>query len=62
MMASVPSGLAPSRVMLLDWAGTRINHGSPRPIEHFVRVFQSRGLEISAEAAQGQRAEKAITS
>jgi phosphonoacetaldehyde hydrolase len=44
--------LIPTAV-LLDWAGTTIDHGSCGPAEVFRAIFAARGVEITADEARG---------
>lgn len=44
--------LIPTAV-LLDWAGTTVDHGSCGPAEVFRTIFAARGVEISADEARG---------
>lgn len=41
------------RAVLLDWAGTTIDHGSLAPTSVFREIFRARGVEISAAEARG---------
>lgn len=49
-MASTPITL---QAVVVDWAGTIIDHGSRAPVEAFREIFRRRGVEISAEEARG---------
>ena len=44
--------LIPTAV-LLDWAGTTVDHGSCGPAEVFRSIFAARGVEISNDEARG---------
>lgn len=39
--------------VLLDWAGTTIDHGSRAPAAVFVEIFRRRGVEITVAEARG---------
>jgi phosphonoacetaldehyde hydrolase len=41
------------RLVILDWAGTTVDHGSRAPLLAFVRVFATRGVPITPEEARG---------
>jgi phosphonoacetaldehyde hydrolase len=41
------------RLVIFDWAGTTVDHGSRGPLLPFVRAFAARGVEITAEEARG---------
>jgi phosphonoacetaldehyde hydrolase len=43
----------PIRAVILDWAGTVVDHGSRAPMGAFVRAFQEFGVEISIADARG---------
>jgi phosphonoacetaldehyde hydrolase len=43
--------LIPTAV-LLDWAGTTVDHGSCGPAEVFRSIFAARGVEITADEAR----------
>lgn len=49
-MASSPITL---KAVVVDWAGTIIDHGSRAPVEAFREIFRRRGVEISVEEARG---------
>ncbi len=49
--AQRPAG--PIRAVILDWAGTAVDHGSIAPVMAFVEVFRLHGVEISVEEARG---------
>lgn len=38
--------------VILDWAGTTVDHGSLAPVRVLRRVFESRGVQISEEEAR----------
>jgi phosphonoacetaldehyde hydrolase len=38
--------------VILDWAGTTVDHGSLAPVRVLMRVFESRGVPISEEEAR----------
>jgi phosphonoacetaldehyde hydrolase len=40
------------RLVILDWAGTTVDHGSQAPLMPFVRAFDRRGVEITLEEAR----------
>lgn len=42
----------PLRAIILDWAGTTVDHGSLAPIRVLQKVFADRGIEISEEEAR----------
>ena len=42
-----------ARLVILDWAGTAVDHGSRGPLIPFVRVFAERGVEVTPEEARG---------
>ena len=48
-----PMTPGPLRAVILDWAGTMIDHGSMGPVEPFLRVLRARGIEISPQDARG---------
>ena len=39
------------RLVIFDWAGTTIDHGSRAPTIPFVRAFAARGVDITLDAA-----------
>jgi phosphonoacetaldehyde hydrolase len=41
------------QAVIVDWAGTIIDHGSRAPVEAFREVFRRRGVEITVEEARG---------
>lgn len=49
--AQRPTG--PIRAVILDWAGTIVDHGSMAPVMAFVEVFRLHGVEISVQEARG---------
>lgn len=49
--AQRPTG--PIQAVILDWAGTIVDHGSMAPVMAFVEVFRLHGVEISVEEARG---------
>ncbi len=40
------------RLVIFDWAGTTVDHGSQAPLMPFVRAFARRGVEITLEEAR----------
>jgi phosphonoacetaldehyde hydrolase len=42
----------PVKAVVLDWAGTAVDYGSFAPTAVFVRLFESRGIQISHEEAR----------
>lgn len=40
------------KAVILDWAGTAVDYGSFAPTAVFMRLFESRGTQISAEDAR----------
>lgn len=42
----------PLKAVILDWAGTTVDHGSLAPIRVLQKVFADRGIEISEEEAR----------
>lgn len=43
----------PLRAVILDWAGTVVDHGSRAPMGAFVRAFAALGVQISIADARG---------
>ena len=41
------------RLVVFDWAGTTVDHGSRAPLVPFVRAFATCGVEITPEEARG---------
>jgi phosphonoacetaldehyde hydrolase len=41
------------RLVVFDWAGTTVDHGSLAPLMPFVRAFATRGVAITADEARG---------
>jgi phosphonoacetaldehyde hydrolase len=41
------------RLVIFDWAGTTVDHGSLAPVMPFVRAFAARGVVITPEEARG---------
>jgi phosphonoacetaldehyde hydrolase len=41
------------RLVVLDWAGTTVDHGSVAPVVAFQRAFARHGVEITAAEARG---------
>jgi phosphonoacetaldehyde hydrolase len=39
--------------VIVDWAGTTVDHGCMAPIAAFIEVFRRRGITLSAAAARG---------
>jgi phosphonoacetaldehyde hydrolase len=42
----------PLKAVILDWAGTAVDYGSFAPTAVFLRLFESRGLRITADDAR----------
>ena len=42
----------PLKAVVLDWAGTAVDYGSFAPTAVFLRLFESRGLKITADDAR----------
>lgn len=42
-----------TRLIVFDWAGTLIDHGSRAPVETFVELFRIRGIQIGEAVAKG---------
>jgi phosphonoacetaldehyde hydrolase len=42
----------PLRAVILDWAGTTVDHGSIAPVRTLQRLFAERGVPISEEEAR----------
>jgi phosphonoacetaldehyde hydrolase len=49
--AQRPAG--PIQAVILDWAGTTVDHGSIAPVMAFVDTFRLHGVDISVEEARG---------
>jgi phosphonoacetaldehyde hydrolase len=49
----VPRDAIKIRLVIFDWAGTTIDHGSRAPVMPFVRAFAARGVQITPEEARG---------
>ena len=43
------------RLVVLDWAGTTVDHGSCAPVAPFVAAFARSGVEVSPAEARGLR-------
>jgi phosphonoacetaldehyde hydrolase len=43
----------PLKAVILDWAGTTIDHGSRAPTQVFLEIFRRRGIEITEAEARG---------
>jgi phosphonoacetaldehyde hydrolase len=43
----------PLQAVLLDWAGTTVDHGSCAPTRVFVEIFRRRGIDITVAEARG---------
>jgi phosphonoacetaldehyde hydrolase len=41
------------QLVVFDWAGTTIDHGSRAPIVPFIRAFATRGVEVTPDEARG---------
>jgi phosphonoacetaldehyde hydrolase len=41
------------RLVVFDWAGTAVDHGSCGPVQAFVRALAAHGVEVSADEARG---------
>ena len=41
------------RLVVFDWAGTSIDHGSLAPVVPFIRTFASRGVDMTTDEARG---------
>ncbi len=50
---SRPAYRGPLRAVVLDWAGTVVDHGSRAPMGAFVRAFAAYGVTISIADARG---------
>jgi len=48
-----PPYAGPIRAVVLDWAGTVVDHGSRAPMGAFVRAFAAFGVEIAIADARG---------
>ena len=50
----MPTSSQPPRIKLvvLDWAGTAVDHGSFAPVAPFLAAFKSRGVEITITQAR----------
>jgi phosphonoacetaldehyde hydrolase len=46
------SSLGPVKAVILDWAGTTVDHGSLAPVRVLQEVFAKRGVPISEEEAR----------
>jgi phosphonoacetaldehyde hydrolase len=49
----VPRDESRIRLVVFDWAGTAVDHGSRAPVMPFVRAFAALGVDITAEEARG---------
>lgn len=49
----MPRDVVSIRLVIFDWAGTTVDHGSRAPLVPFVRAFASRGIEITPDEARG---------
>jgi phosphonoacetaldehyde hydrolase len=49
----VPPDETRIRLVILDWAGTAVDHGSLAPLMPFVRAFAARGVDVTPEEARG---------
>ena len=49
----MPREATRARLVILDWAGTAVDHGSRAPLAPFVRAFAARGVAITPEEARG---------
>jgi phosphonoacetaldehyde hydrolase len=49
----VPRDETRIRLVIFDWAGTTVDHGSRAPLVAFVRLFAQRGVPITPEEARG---------
>ena len=52
-MASTMNDDGRIRALLLDWAGTAIDHGSRAPARVFIEVFAAVGIELAEPEARG---------
>lgn len=43
----------PIKAVILDWAGTTVDHGSRAPTKVFIEIFRRRGIEITEPEARG---------
>lgn len=43
----------PLKAIILDWAGTTVDHGSRAPTQVFVEIFRRRGIDITEAEARG---------
>jgi phosphonoacetaldehyde hydrolase len=43
----------PVRAVVLDWAGTAVDHGCVGPVAVFIEVFKRRGVEVTTAEARG---------
>ena len=49
----MPQGANRIRLVIFDWAGTTVDHGSRAPLAPFVRAFAARGVEVTPEETRG---------
>lgn len=53
MNQSIPDTVHDISLVIFDWAGTLIDHGSLAPVRSFIRAFEQLGIPITAEQARG---------
>lgn len=51
-MSPATTDFQPIEAVLLDWAGTAVDHGCQAPLAAFVALFAARGLEVSVAEAR----------
>jgi phosphonoacetaldehyde hydrolase len=49
----VPRDALTIRLVIFDWAGTTVDHGSRGPLAPFIRAFATQGVELTQEEACG---------
>lgn len=45
--------MSPIKAVILDWAGTTVDHGSLAPVGVFVELFRREGVPVTMEVARG---------
>lgn len=47
------AGRPDTRLVVFDWAGTTIDHGSLAPLAAFIEAFAQQGVQVTADEARG---------
>lgn len=51
-MTAIPQERARVQAVIFDWAGTTVDYGCFAPLSAFMKVFEARGIDLTAEEAR----------